>query len=125
MVKPLTKRELQIMQILWNSASALTAKEITEVSGTLSHNTVQSVIRRLLRNNLVEISEVGYSGNVLARKYVPKILQEDYLAMEMSQTAVQRLMSGFINSQVTMSDLDHLEDLIQRKKAELLEKHKN
>lgn len=47
-------------------------------------NTVQAVLRKLLKNKLVEIAEIVYSGTVLTRSYKPIISQEDFLLHKMT-----------------------------------------
>ena len=47
----LTGREMDIMNILWNSQKPLIASEIAEYRSDLTINTVQAVIRKLLNIN--------------------------------------------------------------------------
>ena len=44
----LTEREMDVMRILWESKKPLVASDITKINESLSNNTVQSVIRKLL-----------------------------------------------------------------------------
>ena len=74
----LTKRDIEILSILWNSNRSMTASEISEASPGLSVNTVQAVLRKLLKNKLIEIENIVYSGTVLARSYIPLITAQDY-----------------------------------------------
>ena len=74
----LTKRDIEILSILWNSNRSMTASEISEASPELSVNTVQAVLRKLLKNKLIKIENIVYSGTVLARSYIPIISAKDY-----------------------------------------------
>lgn len=62
-------RELEILNILWGSDKALTSMEITDAGKGLSQSTVQAVLRKLLKDGLVEVEGITHSGNVLSRTY--------------------------------------------------------
>ena len=64
-------RELEILNILWGSDKALTSKEIVDAGKGLSQSTVQAVLRKLLKDGLVEVDGITHSGNVLSRTYRP------------------------------------------------------
>lgn len=51
-MEQLTKKERTIMDILWNANSALSASEIKDTSPDLNINTVQQVLRNLLKCKL-------------------------------------------------------------------------
>lgn len=72
----LTKRDLDVLNILWESDDPKTAAQIVKAGPELTMNTVQAVLRKLLKNKLVEIAEIVYSGTVLTRSYKPIISQE-------------------------------------------------
>ena len=80
----LTKRDLDVLNILWESDDPKTAAQIVKAGPELSMNTVQAVLRKLLKNKLVEIAEIVYSGTVLTRSYKPIISQEDFLLHKMT-----------------------------------------
>lgn len=64
-------RELEILNILWGSDKALTSMDIIEAGKGLSQSTVQAVLRKLLKDGLVEVEGITHSGNVLSRTYRP------------------------------------------------------
>ncbi len=80
----LTKRDLDVLNILWESDDPKTAAQIVKAGPELTMNTVQAVLRKLLKNKLVEIAEIVYSGTVLTRSYKPIISQEDFLLHKMT-----------------------------------------
>lgn len=45
----LTKREKEIMEVLWTSPKSLVASEIAKEGGGMSLNTVQAILRKLLK----------------------------------------------------------------------------
>lgn len=73
----LTSREVDIMNILWTSGKPLIASEIADCRPDLTINTVQAVLRKLLKYQLVEVADIVYSGTVLSRSYRPTITSEE------------------------------------------------
>ena len=54
----MSKRELDIMNVLWESEDSLIASEIPGIKPEISLNTVQSVLRKLLKKKLVKITKI-------------------------------------------------------------------
>ena len=61
----ITNRDLDILNLLWESSTPLTASEILKKNNELTMNTIQAVLRKLLRNGYIEVADVVYSGTVL------------------------------------------------------------
>ena len=51
----LTSREVDIMNILWENEKPLIASEIADARPDLTINTVQAVLRKLLKYQLIDI----------------------------------------------------------------------
>ena len=66
----LTSREIDILNILWENEKPLIASEIADARSDLTINTVQAVLRKLLKYQLVEVADIVYSGTVLFISYV-------------------------------------------------------
>ena len=65
-------RELDVLNILWKkSDEALTSTDIVNEQKGLTQSTVIAVLRKLLKDDLVEVSGVTHSGKVLSRTYRP------------------------------------------------------
>lgn len=73
----LTKREMDVMTVLWESDTPLVASEITKIEESLNINTVQAVIRKLLDKKYIEVADIVYSGTVLTRSYRPTLSKKD------------------------------------------------
>ena len=73
----LTKREMDVMTILWESNTPLVASEITKMDDSLNINTVQAVIRKLLDKKYIEVADIVYSGTVLTRSYKPTLSKKE------------------------------------------------
>ena len=50
----------------------------------LTINTVQAVLRKLLKYQLVEVADIVYSGTVLSRSYRPTITSEEFAVHEVT-----------------------------------------
>lgn len=128
----LSKRELDIMNVLWAEGKPLIASEIPERQPGLSINTVHAVLKKLLQKGLIVVADIVQSGTVLSRSYKPAITPEEYAVKYMTSEvfALDQLMSkvSFLSALFDDSENDEelireLEKLVQEKTA-LLEKNK-
>lgn len=67
----LNQRELDVLNILWKSDEAMTSTDIVNEMKGLTQSTVIAVLRKLLKEELVEVCGVTHSGKVLSRTYRP------------------------------------------------------
>ena len=65
----LNLRELDVLNILWKSDEPMTSTDIVNEQRGLTQSTVIAVLRKLLSDDLVEVTGVTYSGKVLSRTY--------------------------------------------------------
>ncbi|MGX7394694.1 BlaI/MecI/CopY family transcriptional regulator [Carnobacterium mobile] len=117
-MKGFTKREKEIMDIFWNSDFPLNVSDIEKVNPSLSKNTIQSIVRKLNKRNIISVDKIDYSGTVLARYYKPTISQEEYLISELSNDSLSNLFATFIDKEATQEELNELEQLIKEKKQQ-------
>lgn len=73
----LTKREMDILDVLWSTGKPMVASEIAKTDSSLSIHTVQAVLRDLLKKKYIEIDDIVYSGTVLSRSYRPTPLAKE------------------------------------------------
>lgn len=64
-------RELEILNILWGSDKALTSMDIVNAGNGLSQSTVQAILRKLLKNDMVTVDGITHSNTVVSRTYRP------------------------------------------------------
>ena len=123
MKKRLTKKELEIMKILWNSDKALIASEIAGSNRSLNINTVHACLRSLLKKEAIKIAGIVYSGTVLTRSYSPIITKEDYFDDVYNDILGEKkntmLIRSLIDSETDLSELEALEKMIAEKKRKL------
>lgn len=72
----LNPRELDVLNILWKSEEAMTSTDIVNEMRGLTQSTVIAVLRKLLKDDLVEVCGVTHSGKVLSRTYRPTEMEE-------------------------------------------------
>lgn len=80
----LTNRDLDVLEVLWNSEKPMTASEIVAANPALKKNTVQPTLRKLLKNELIQVADIVYSGTVLSRSYVPSMSKQEFSLYRLS-----------------------------------------
>ncbi|HIW17585.1 MAG TPA: BlaI/MecI/CopY family transcriptional regulator [Candidatus Faecalicoccus intestinipullorum] len=118
-LKLLTKKENEVMSILWQSKKPMTAHQIVETNNSLSIYTVQQVLQRLLKMDYVRIAEINYSGTVFARFYEPSISQTNYIQFLLGVDSPYDIASHLIDSTHDDKELEKLEQLIKKKRDSL------
>lgn len=123
----LSKRELDVMNVFWSQEGSVIASDIPKVNQSLSINTVQAVIKKLIAKNYLKIDEIVYSGTVLTRSYLPIVSAEEYAKRQIKTDA--SFLSKYANKiQVISALLDSEENeaqLIADLEALLNERKKN
>ena len=82
MIRNLSQKQLDVMKILWDAGTPLVASDIVKAESSMNINTVQASLRVLLKENLIEIADIVYSGTVLSRSYRPLISRDVYFNAE-------------------------------------------
>ena len=123
MKKRITKKQLEIMKILWSSDKPLIASEILKRNDSLNINTVQACLRALVNKQFIKVADIVYSGTVLTRSYTPIVTQDEYLAFAYQDIVGKgkstSLIASLIDSETSPEELDLIEKMIQQKKQEL------
>ena len=120
--KYVSNKELDVLNILWDSDSALTAKEINTRYPEFALSTIQLSLKNLIKKDLVKVNEIVYSGTVLTRNYVPTITKENYVVDQYQGLSPSLLLSELLGND-SSSELDlelkELEEIIKNKKRDL------
>lgn len=126
MKKALTKKQLEVMKILWSSNTPLIASEIVAKGETLNINTVQACLRSLISKKYIKVADIVYSGTVLTRSYIPIVSKEKYLSTActdiLGDAKFLSLIASLIDTETDIKELEELEKMIKQKKKELGEK---
>ena len=115
----LTKREFQIMNVLWNSSEPLSAHDVSVAAPELSRNTIQIVLKKLQEIGFVEVAGFTYHKNALTRTFTPAISQTEYTEKSLSKTAAYQIARNFIQSSAHADELRDLKNLICQRSQEL------
>ncbi|WP_019893187.1 BlaI/MecI/CopY family transcriptional regulator [Allobaculum stercoricanis] len=112
----LSKKELEIMEIIWNSKEPISSSDILENHPNLNRNTVLVSLKKLLNNGYLSINKVELKSKVLMRYYVPEISKYDYDRSNIGEDRVFNFVAKFVSNDITDSEIEELEKLIQEKK---------
>ena len=123
-----TGRDLDILQILWNTSDSMTALEIVKQYPELTMNTVQAVLRKLLKEGLIKINRIVYSGTVLSRSFASIISPEEFVILQMKENVkeidtVNKI--SFVTAlfeDETKKEIEELETMLSEKKDMLKNK---
>lgn len=132
----LSNREIDILMILWNNSVSMTASEVVKTDETLTMNTVQAVLRKLLKENYIEVAEIVYSGTVLTRSYRPKVSREEFALQEMKtdymtygknmdkSLLVASLLDSEADTEKAMEEINQLEKMLEAYKKTIGQRKK-
>ena len=115
----LNTRELDILNILWNSGVPMTSSDIVNAGRGLSQSTVQAVLRKLLNANLVKVSGITHSGNVLSRKYEPEASSKNIILHQFLED--YRNFSNIISKEELLTSIVKLSEDSEKRKNEIKE----
>ena len=119
----LKKRQLEVMDVLWEADEPMIASEIVKAREDLNVNTVQAALRSLVKKNYSEVADIVYSGTVLSRRYKTLITKEDYTnSIETDLNKILHNPSLFAHYIDQIDDLDlitRLEGIINKRKEDL------
>lgn len=124
----LSGRELDVMNVLWSVERPLVASEICKANPSLSINTVQAVLKGLLKRNLIRIAGIVYSGTVLTRSYETVLSASDYsisqfkdsLAVINKDVSTVGLIAALLEREDNEEEvINELEELLKERKLQL------
>lgn len=124
----LTGREKDVLAVLWKAEKGMIASEVVKVRNDLTINTVQAVLKKLLKRNLIKVDQIVYSGTVLSRSYVPTLTEAEFetqlienriLGLKRFHISPVKFALGFLGNVEELSDEDTeaILEKIQKQKA--------
>lgn len=124
MQKRLSKKQLEVIKILWDNPEPMIASDIVKSSPNLQINTVQACLRGLIKKECIEVADIVYSGTVLTRSYRALLSKEEYFNHTYEDimgdsSSSESLLASLIEEQDNVDVLNNLEELLQQKKKEL------
>lgn len=121
MKKFFTKKEYEIMNVLWDQERPLSSTDILERTEGLPQSTIQVVLRKLLKEKLIEVKNVTIHTKVATREFSPTLSREEYIGNLLGKGNSFRFAAQFIQKNEDKEELDRLEKMIQEKKEESLD----
>lgn len=112
----LTKKEKNILDILWEFDKPMCVADITAVNNTLKKNTVTVLLKKMLDKNLVYVADIRKNGKTLAQYYKPTVNKDSYVLSSLSDKQALNVAAMFIEQDASNEDLDYLLQLINEKK---------
>lgn len=123
MLKKLSDRQLEIMELMWKEKRPLIASEIVGIKEDLNINTVQASLRSLIKKGYITMQGIVYSGTVLCRSYETCVTKEEYLNVlceNIDKFAESgSVMASLIEKETSEETLNKLEKMIAKRKKEL------
>lgn len=116
----LTGREKDILTILWRANKGMIASEITKELDDLTINTVQAVLKKLMKRNLIKIDQIVYSGTVLTRSYVPTLSEQEFETERISANIIDLERFNISPAKFAMSFFSKSNAKISREEAKEL-----
>ncbi len=98
-MQTLNSRDLDVLNILHKTDEPMMATDIVNAAEGLTQSTVTAVLRKLLRDRLVEVVGIAHSGKVLSRTYRP------------TENAKKTIMEYFIGQYSMFKDVIKQEEL--------------
>lgn len=120
----MTKSEKQIMDLLWSVDEPLSCTEIIQMSGgkTWKDSYVHSLIKSLMKKDLVEVVSFELVSRSYARKFVPKVSKESYCLREYlnenPDNSFLKLFTTYVNDCDNADEIKELEEVINQWKAD-------
>lgn len=122
----LSGRELDVMNVLWEAKEPIIAKDIANYNSLLSINTVQPVLKSLLKKEYIKVAEIIYSGKALTRSYAAVLTADEYMLHQISNgvNSKQITTEGIVAALFKMEEmedetLDRLEGILKQRRAKL------
>ncbi|MCF0245372.1 MAG: BlaI/MecI/CopY family transcriptional regulator [Ileibacterium sp.] len=113
----LTKQELVVMDLLWRADQPLSLHEILEINPNLNRNTLQSVIRRLMQMNMVQVAGYGFNRTSLTRKITYVKSQYEYFKDSYVPDTQKQLTLQCLKTNDDPGFLKECQEIIERRLA--------
>lgn len=118
----LTKKEEQILTVLWDANKSLSVVQIVEhgemMGIELNQSTVQMTVNKLVKGKVIKIGEIIQSGKVLARTFEAIYAPDDWAVLKfqsaLSNKSAVGLFSALLkNVSLSNEEIEDLENIIK------------
>lgn len=124
----LTKKEEEIMMVLWDAKRPLTVSDISDHAKTMQMNlnqsTIQMSVNKLLKGGIIRVGEISQAYKVLARAFEPTISPDELAVLKFKQainpsgnTKTSGLVAALLEHiELSNEDIQELSDMIEKMK---------
>lgn len=91
----LTKKECELMKILWGSDKPLLISEIIDKADKIAANSLHPMIKRLIKNGYIRVAGYIRVSKTKSRLYAPAINIDEYAAMQIEK--IEKISSRKLN----------------------------
>lgn len=113
-----TKKENEIMDILWKHDVAMSANDIKLASKDLSINTIQQTLQKLLEIKYIKVAGIGQNKKAITRLYRPVISEAQYVNSFIGEDTRAKILD-LVEHTNDLEMIEQLKKLIQEKEKEL------
>lgn len=82
----MNQREIDVLNVLWESEVPMSLTDILNTRPGLIKSTVAAILAKLLREHLIEVAGIAYSGKVLCRTYRPSEASKDKILTSITES---------------------------------------
>lgn len=125
-----SKKEREVMEILWRENRDLTVSELDELSprGTLKLNSIYLYINSLLKKGAIKVAGYVPAVRTHARTYKAMFTEADYISIQITGQISSRanpenlqhiILTAIQSGSISKEALDELQELIDHQREEL------
>ena len=114
-----TKKESEIMDILWKSDIPMSANDIKLASDGLSINTIQQTLQKLLSIAYIKVDGIGQNKKAITRLYRPVISEAQYVNSFIGDDTRAKISAYFVKYTNNLELIEELKQVIIEKEKEL------
>ena len=104
-----TKKENEVMDILWKHDIAMSA----------NINTIQQTLQKLLEIKYIKVAGIGQNKKAITRLYRPVISEAQYVNSFIGEDTRAKISAYFVEHTNDLEMIEQLKKLIQEKEKEL------
>lgn len=123
----LTKSEMQIMDVLWESDTPVSRSDLLERSEekTWKDSSVHILLNGLLAKDAIQEVGLVKRSKTYGRTFIPRMTREEYFATTIFSHTHKPQLVGLIQAllsreDITASEIEQIEELVKEKKKSLL-----
>lgn len=118
-----SKKELEVMEVLWNSDKPLAVSGIVDKNPSLNRNTLNIVLKKLNDAGYIYLAEYAKTRTVTARAYRPAMSREECIARELGDFDTSKLSLSMIKNFLDSAEKEEKDTFIEELEN-LIEKYK-